>query len=523
MTTPTQEMPPAQNPPVGSDTHHAHGGDFASAIAPLNEPPTGNEPWQSWQNPLSQRYASKEMSHNFSNAMRFKTWRFLWLNLAIAQKELGLDIPQEAIDQMRANLDLDDDQMKEASEEERKTRHDVMAHVHVFKRKCPAAERIIHLGVTSCYVTDNADLIFIKKAFDLIIPKLAIAISRLTKFAQEYSRMPTLGYTHMQPAQLTTVGKRACLWIQDLLWDLRNFQRARDDLGFRGVKGTTGTQASFMSLFNNDHAKIKALDKRVTQLCGFSYAYPVTGQTYSRKVDVDVTHTLSSFSSSVTKLATDLRHLGFLQEIEEPFGKDQVGSSAMPYKRNPMLSERMCGLARWLGNIPNNARETAGLMWMERTLDDSSNRRLVLPEAFLTADILLLVLQNVTEGLVVYPKMIERHINEKLPYMASENIIMAIVQAGGSRQDAHEELRVLSHQATNRVKNEGLELDLVERIRNSKFFAPIHDQLDVLLDPKTFVGRAPEQVDDFVEEWVTPALAPYAEQLASASAAELSV
>lgn len=304
---------------------------------------------------------------------------------------------------------------------------------------------------------------------------------------------------------------------------MRNLQRARDDLGFRGVKGTTGTQASFMSFFNDDHAKVKALDKRVTELCGFPYAYPVTGQTYSRKIDVDVLNSLTSFSTSALKMATDIRLLCHLKEVEEPFEKDQVGSSAMAYKRNPMRSERVCGLARWLGNMSNSARETAATQWMERTLDDSSNRRLSLPEAFLTTDVILLLLQNITEGLVVYPKMIERRIKEELPFMATENIIVAMVQAGGSRQECHEEIRVLSHQAASKVKNEGEQNDLIDRIRASEYFKPVHAKLDSLLDPRTFTGRAAEQVDDFVEEWVRPALAPYAEHLSSATAAELSV
>lgn len=310
---------------------------------------------------------------------------------------------------------------------------------------------------------------------------------------------------------------------QELLWDLRNLERARNDLGFRGVKGTTGTQASFFSLFDGDHAKVKALDRRVTQLCGFSFAYPVTGQTYSRKIDVDALHALVSFSTSALKMATDVRLLCHLKEIEEPFEKDQIGSSAMAYKRNPMRSERVCALARWLGNMGNSARETASSQWMERTLDDSANRRMTLPEGFLTMDVILTTLQNVTEGLVVYPAIIQRRIDSELPFMATENVIMAMVRAGGDRQVCHEEIRVLSHQAAEEVKVRGRDNDLIDRIRASQYFQPVHAQLDELLDPRTFVGRAPEQVDDFIEEWVEPALEPYKESLGKAGKAELAV
>lgn len=519
MTTPTQELPPQQDPPLTASSGHTSSLPSQSASSSSSATPS----WHSWQSPLSGRYASKEMSSLFSNATRFSTWRLLWLNLAIAEKELGLPIPDAAINEMRANLELDDEQMRLAAEEEKKRRHDVMAHVHVFGLKCPTAAPFIHLGATSCYVTDNADLIFLKRAFDLVIPKLAVVISRLAAFAQKHRAQPTLGFTHMQPAQLTTVGKRACLWIQELLWDLRNLVRARDDLGFRGVKGTTGTQASFLSLFDGDHAKVKALDKRVTTLSGFSYAYPVTGQTYSRKIDVDALHALVSLSASALKMATDIRLLCHLKEVEEPFEKDQIGSSAMAYKRNPMRSERVCGLARWLGNMGNSARETSGSQWMERTLDDSANRRMTLPEGFLTTDVILTLLQNITEGLVVYPAIIGRRIASELPFMATENVIMAMVRAGGDRQVCHEEIRVLSHQAAKVVKEEGGDNDLIERIRANAYFAPVHAKLDELLDPRSFVGRAPEQVDDFLEEWVAPALAPYQENLSKVGKAELAV
>ncbi|WVR08065.1 adenylosuccinate lyase [Kwoniella sp. DSM 27419] len=477
----------------------------------------------SYQTPLSSRYASKEMSKLFSSGTRFGTWRKLWLNLAIAEKELGLAISDEAIDQMKANLDLDEAQMKVAAEEEKKRRHDVMAHVHTFGTVAPEAAGIIHLGATSCYVTDNADLIFLREGLDILLPKLATVISRLSAFAEKYRDLPTLGFTHFQPAQLTTVGKRATLWIQELLWDLRNLERARNDLGFRGVKGTTGTQGSFLALFDGDHDKVEALDKRVTELFGFPYAYPVTGQTYSRKIDADVLGPLSSFGATVHKIATDIRLLANLKEIEEPFEKDQIGSSAMAYKRNPMRCERACSLARHLMVIYQNTLMTSSVQWLERTLDDSANRRVTLPEAFLTADILLSTMQNISEGLVVYPRVIARRISQELPFMATENIIMAIVKAGGDRQECHEKIRVLSHQAGAVVKEEGGENDLIDRVRKDPYFAPIVAQLDDLLDPKTFVGRAPEQVDGFVRDWVKPALKPYDEQLKNVKTAELSV
>jgi len=399
----------------------------------------------------------------------------------------------------------------------------VMAHVHVFGVHAPAAAGIIHLGATSCYVTDNADLIFLREGMDLIIPKLAVVIDRFAKFAELHRALPTLGWTHFQPAQLTTVGKRATLWIQELLWDLRNMQRARDDIGFRGVKGTTGTQASFLALFEGDHDKVEQLDALVTKLSGFTEAYPVTGQTYSRKVDVDVLAPLASFAATAHKIATDIRLLANLKEIEEPFEKDQIGSSAMAYKRNPMRCERICSLSRHLMVIHQNTLLTSSVQWLERTLDDSANRRVTIPEAFLTADILLTTLQNVSEGLVVYPAIIARRIRQELPFMATENIIMAIVKKGGDRQACHEAVRVLSHQAGKVVKEDGGENDLIERVRADKFFEPIWAELDSLLDPSTFVGRAPEQVDRFLKDYVTPALAPYQDKLDSAVAAELQV
>lgn len=430
--------------------------------------------------------------------------------MAIAEQKVGLEmITDEAIAQMKDHLLITDDEIQKATAEEAIVRHDVMAHVHVFGQVAPAAAGIIHLGATSCFVTDNADLIFLRDAYDVLIPKLVNVIDRLSKFALEYKDLPVLGWTHFQPAQLTTVGKRACLWIQELLWDLRNFIRARNDIGLRGVKGTTGTQASFLSLFHGDHDKVELLDKTVVNLLGFDLAYPVTGQTYSRKIDIDLLSPLASFGATCHKFATDIRLLANLKEIEEPFEKLQIGSSAMAYKRNPMRSERVCSLSRHLGGLLSDAIQTSSVQWFERTLDDSAIRRISLPSAFLTADILLSTLNNISSGLVVYPKVIERRINAELPFMATENIIMAMVEKGGSRQECHEEIRVLSHQASDVVKQQGGDNDLIERIKNTKYFEPIWNDLKSLLDPHTFVGRAPQQTESFIDNDVKQALKEY--------------
>ena len=450
------------------------------------------------------------MSKIFSLRNRFSTWRKLWLNLAIAEQQVGLSIiSDEAIEQMKQHLEITDEEIEDASKEEAIVRHDVMAHVHVFGKVCPAASGIIHLGATSCYVTDNADLIFLRDAYDVIIPKLVNVIDRLSKFAIQYKDLPVLGWTHFQPAQLTTVGKRATLWIQELLWDLRNMERARNDLGLRGVKGTTGTQGSFLALFHGDHDKVELLDETVVKLLGFEHVYPVTGQTYSRKIDIDVLSPLASLGATAHKFATDIRLLANLKEIEEPFEKSQIGSSAMAYKRNPMRCERVCSLSRHMGGLLSDAIQTASVQWFERTLDDSAIRRISLPSAFLTADILLSTLLNITSGLVVYPKVIERRINSELPFMATENIIMAMVEKGGSRQDCHEEIRVLSHQASDVVKQQGGDNDLIERVKNTPYFKPIWNELDSLLDPSTFVGRAPQQTEKFINNDVKKALEPF--------------
>eukprot|EP00062_Callorhinchus_milii_P027489 gi/632990849/ref/XP_007884358.1/ PREDICTED: adenylosuccinate lyase [Callorhinchus milii] len=480
---------------------------------------SGPAPCGRYRSPLVSRYSSPEMAFNFSDAKKFSTWRRLWFFLAKAERMLGLAITEQQLEEMEMNLENIDYAM--AAEEEKKLRHDVMAHVHTFAHCCPQAAAIIHLGATSCYVGDNTDLIVLRDGFDILLPKLARVISRLADFAEHYAHLPTLGFTHYQPAQLTTVGKRSCLWLQDLCMDLRSVRRAREELRFRGVKGTTGTQASFLQLLQGDHSKVEELDRLVTEMAGFKRTYLVTGQTYSRKVDVDCLAVLASLGASVHKICTDIRLLANLKEIEEPFEKDQIGSSAMPYKRNPMRSERCCSLARHLMGLIMDPLQTAAVQWLERTLDDSANRRVCLPEAFLTADIILSTLQNITEGLVVYPKVIERHIRHELPFMATENIIMAMVKAGGNRQDCHEHIRVLSHQAAAVVKQEGGDNDLITRIRAETYFSPIHGQLEALLDPKTFVGRAPEQVAKFLAEEVRPLLVPFANQMDVKMALEL--
>lgn len=464
-----------------------------------------------YMSPLGTRYASSEMSYNFSDKKKFSTWRQLWVWLAKAQMELGLPVTQEQVSEMETQVDKID--FAAAAEAERSTRHDVMAHIRVFATACPTASPIIHLGATSCYVGDNTDLLCLRDGLDLLLPKVARVVSRLSDFAQLHSALPTLGYTHMQPAQVTTVGKRACLWLQDLLLDELSLRRVREDLRFRGVKGTTGTQASYMQLFQGDSSKVKQLDKRVAELAGFSRVFTVTGQTYTRKLDVMLLNALASLGASVHKMCTDLRLLASLKEVEEPFESGQVGSSAMAYKRNPMRSERCCALSRFLMALPTNALHTASTQWMERTLDDSANRRLVLSEGMLTADGMLLTLQNICEGLVVYPAVISKHLHQELPFMATENIIMEVVKSGGDRQECHEELRRLSQAAGDVVKKEGGDNDLLDRVRASPYFSSICDRLDQIVEPSGFVGRAPQQVIEFLEDEVAPVLECYKDQL----------
>ncbi|EDX12626.1 adenylosuccinate lyase [Drosophila sechellia] len=477
--------------------------------------------YEGYKSPLSTRYASKEMQFLFSDQNKFSTWRRLWVWLAKAESRLGLEISDAQIAEME--LQISNIDFEAAAAEERLTRHDVMAHVHVFAKQCPSAAPVIHLGATSCYVGDNTDLIVLRDALKLLLPRVASVIARLSQFAQSYKDQPTLGFTHLQPAQLTTVGKRACLWIQDLIMDERALSRCLEDLRFRGVKGTTGTQASFLQLFNGDGEKVKQLDLLVTELAGFKKAYAVTGQTYSRKVDVEIVAALASLGTTIHKMCSDLRILASRKELEEPFESTQIGSSAMPYKRNPMRSERCCALARHLITLFSSAANTHATQWLERTLDDSANRRLTLSEAFLAADAALLTLLNISQGLVVYPKVIERHISQELPFMSTENIIMAMVKAGGDRQVCHEKIRVLSQEAGAQVKQHGKDNDLVDRVRKDPYFSPILEQLDTILDAKTFTGRASDQVGEFVKEEVEPVLARYSEALKNVQDVKLNI
>ncbi|KAG9793354.1 Adenylosuccinate lyase [Exophiala dermatitidis] len=481
--------------------------------------------YDSWQSPLGARYASKEMLTLFSPRTRSENWRQLWIWLAEGEKELGLDISDEAISQMKAAKTMTDEDFQVAAVEEKRRRHDVMAHVHAFGLRAPAAAGIIHLGATSCYVTDNGDLLSLRESLSLLLPKLAKCIKKLSDFAVEYKALPCLGFTHGQPAQPITVGRRAIQWIESLLMDLRNLERARSDIRFRGVKGTTGTQASFLELFHGDHEKVKKLDELVTKKAGFSKRSIVSVQTYNRKLDFDIANALASFGTTCEHIGTDIRHLAMLKELEEPFEKDQIGSSAMAYKRNPMRSERMCSLGRKLAFLPLGFGATYAHQWFERSLDDSAIRRIDIPEMFLIADALCILLDNVSSGLVVYPAVINSRLQQELPFMATETMIMRMCEKGASRQETHEQIRVLSHQAGAVVKKEGKPNDLVERVRKEKFFEPIWSELteDDLLNPAKFIGRSPEQVDEFVQEEVAPALDPYKDQIQSVAAAEIHV
>ncbi len=458
-----------------------------------------------YENPLSFRYGSREMNANWSAVKKFRTWRRLWLALARGQARLGLPITAEQLAEMEAHLD--DINFEVAEAREREVRHDVMSHVHAFGVQCPAARPIIHLGATSCFVTDNTELILIRDGLGILREKLLELIGRFRDFAWKYRDMPTLGFTHFQPAQPTTVGKRACLWIYDLLLDLEEIERWIAHLPFRGVKGTTGTQASFLELFNGDEGKVEELDRLVAEDMGFSKRVPVSGQTYTRKFDYRVLATLSGLAQSAAKAATDIRLLAHLKEIEEPFGRKQIGSSAMAYKRNPMRCERICSLARFVISLADNAAHTHAAQWMERTLDDSANRRLSLPQAFLGADVICSTLANVAAGLHVWPEVIRRHLSEELPFMATEAVIMACVKAGGDRQEVHEAIRRHAMEAARRVKEEGAPNDLFERLARDPVFAPVADRLSELLDPARFIGRAPAQVRNFLGEWVDPILA----------------
>ncbi|MBL8891143.1 MAG: adenylosuccinate lyase [Planctomycetaceae bacterium] len=472
-----------------------------------------------YENPLITRYASSAMARIFGDQSRFSTWRRLWVALAVAEQELGLDISDDQIAQMRAHVDNID--FQQAAMFERKLRHDVMAHVHTFGLAAPAAMPIIHLGATSCYITDNTDLILMRQAMQLIRRRLVTAIMRLGQVAAQHRALPCLGYTHFQPAQPTTVGKRICLWIYDLVLDLEELQFRLSQLKCRSIKGTTGTQASFLALFDGDHEKVRRLEQRVAKEIGFEEVYAVTGQTYTRKVDAQILDCLSGVAQSVHKIATDIRLLANRKEIEEPFEKDQIGSSAMAYKRNPMRSERMCSLARYVMSLPTNLAQTVATQWLERTLDDSANRRIVIPQGFLAVDAILSLLINVADGLVVYPKVIDKNLRAELPMMATENIMMAAVKAGGDRQHLHEQIRLHSMAAGARIKLEGLDNDLLDRIKLDPTFADI--DIDSMLDPIKFVGRAPEQVDEFLQQHVQPLTLAFANEMLAGDEAEIKV
>jgi adenylosuccinate lyase len=460
-----------------------------------------------YTNPLTDRYASPEMSRIFSPASKFGTWRRLWLALAEAERELGLPIPDEAIAALKKHLD--DIDLDRAAELERELRHDVMAHVHLLGEQAPEARGIIHLGATSAFVGDNTDLIQHRDALSLIRSRLVGVIAALAGFAREHRDLPTLGYTHFQPAQPTTVGKRATLWIQELLLDLEELEFRLDTLRFRGVRGTTGTQASFLDLFDGDGERVERLNRLVAEKMGFDQVYGVTGQTYTRKVDFGCLSTLAGIAQSASKLANDIRLLSHLKEVEEPFEAHQIGSSAMPYKRNPMRSERVSALARHAIVLVLDPAFTAATQWFERTLDDSANKRIAVPEAYLTVDAVLLILHNVASGLVVHPEMVRRHLMEELPFMATENIMMRSVKRGGDRQDLHERVRLHSVAAGRRIKGEGLENDLLDRIAGDPSFGVTRAELEEELRPELYVGRAPEQVDEFLAEWVQPVLERY--------------
>ncbi len=461
-----------------------------------------------YENPLISRYASAEMSSLWSEQRKFSTWRRLWVILAEAERQMGLPISETQIAELRGQVDNID--FAAAAKYEKKLRHDVMAHVHTYGDVCPTARGIIHLGATSCYVTDNGDLLLLREGLQLVARRLMGVIDQLAKFAVQQRNLACLGFTHLQPAQPTTVGKRATLWAYDLVLDLYELEHRIAEMRARSVKGTTGTQASFLALFHGDHAKVRELEKLVAQKIGFDESYAVTGQTYTRKVDSQIVDVLSGIAQSAHKMTTDLRLLASRKEMEEPFEADQIGSSAMAYKRNPMRSERVCALARFVISLQSSAANTVATQWMERTLDDSANRRLVLPQAFLAIDAILVLLQNITAGMVVYPEVIARNLQEELPFMATENLLMAAVERGGDRQNLHEVIRKRSHEAAAVVKQQGKPNDLLQRLANEPDFAGV--DLQAALNPAQYVGRAPEQVDEFVAEVIEPLRARYAHQ-----------
>ncbi len=464
-----------------------------------------------YETPLGSRYASKEMQYLFSPDMKFRTWRRLWIALAETEQELGLEITSEQIAELKEHAE--DINYDVAQAREKIVRHDVMSHVYAYGQQCPKAAGIIHLGATSCYVGDNTDVIVMNEAMKLIRKKLVNVIAELAKFADQYKDLPTLAFTHFQPAQPTTVGKRAALWLQDLVMDLEDVQYQIDNAKLLGCKGTTGTQASFLELFDGNHEKCRTLDRRIAEKMGYSGCFAVSGQTYSRKLDSRILNVLSGIAQSATKFSNDIRLLQHLKEIEEPFEKGQIGSSAMAYKRNPMRSERIASLARYVMVDALNPAVTAATQWFERTLDDSANKRISIPEAFLAVDGILSLYLNVVDGLVVYPKVIHQRLMKELPFMATENIMMDAVKRGGNRQELHERIRVHSMEAGRQVKVEGKENDLLERIAADETFGVTLDELKDILDPAKYVGRSPEQVTEFLTECVNPILERYSDEL----------
>lgn len=456
----------------------------------------------SYKNPLEERYSSEEMLFNFSHNNKFRTWRELWIALAEIEKDLGLDITEEQIAELKANAENID--YDKAAEYEKKFRHDVMAHVHTYGDVAPSAKGIIHLGATSAFVGDNTDLIQIRDGLLILKKKLVNVMKNLADFAIEYKDLPTLGFTHFQPAQLTTVGKRATLWLQSLVLDIEELDFFLETLRFRGVKGTTGTAASFLELFNGDYSKVKHLDKELSKRFGFEKVFGVSGQTYDRKIDAKVVALLGNIAQSAHKFTNDLRLLQNLKEIEEPFEKNQIGSSAMAYKRNPMRSERIGALAKYVMSLTTSSAMVASTQWFERTLDDSANKRLTIPQAFLAVDAILLIWNNIMNGIVVYPNRINKHIMDELPFMATEYIIMEEVKAGGDRQEIHEVIRVHSMEASKQVKMEGKENDLIERILNDDSLKFDKSKLKEVLDPKNFIGFAPIQTEEFIKNEVQP-------------------
>ncbi len=464
-----------------------------------------------YETPLSSRYASPEMLYLFSPEKKFTTWHRLWVALARGEMELGLNVTQEQVDELETHVDEID--FDSAQRWEKELRHDVMAHIHAYGEHCPKAMPIIHLGATSCYVGDNTDIILMREGLWLLRDKIVKVLSYLADFAETYKALPTLGFTHFQSAQMVTVGKRATLWMNELLMDLDEVEYRAANLALLGSKGTTGTQASFLELFHGDHEKVKELERRIAAEMGFEKVVPVSGQTYSRKVDAAVLSTLSGIAQSASKFATDLRLLCHLKEVEEPFEAHQIGSSAMPYKRNPMRCERICGLARYVMADALNPAVTAASQWFERTLDDSANKRLSVPEAFLAVDAILSIYANVASGLVVHEKVIARHVAEELPFMATENIMMDAVMKGGDRQAIHERIRQLSLEAGHTVKDLGLPNDLVDRMAGEPLLGLSRAEIEARLDPSAYIGRCPQQVEEFLEQDVRPVLRRYAAAL----------